>query len=39
MNEPRPHLYESNPEDRISQKDLKQLKVTTYTNKVYLLSR
>ena len=36
MNEPRPHLNESDHGNRITKKDLKELKVTTYTNKVHL---
>ena len=36
MNEPRPHLDESDLEDRMIKKGLKELKVTTYTNKVHL---
>ena len=36
MNESRPHLNENDYEDRMTKKDLKELKVTNYTNMVYL---
>ena len=36
MNELRPHLNENDPKDRITKKDLKELKVATYTNNVQL---
>ena len=32
MNELRPHSKESDHEDRMAKKDLKELKITTYTN-------
>ena len=35
MNELRPYSNESNTEDRMSKKDLKELKVTSHTNKVH----
>ena len=38
MNEPKPHLNESNREDRRTKKGLKETKVTTYTSKVHLSS-
>ena len=37
MNEPRSHLDESDPKDRMTKKNLKEWKVTTYTGKVHLL--
>lgn len=36
MNEPIPHLNESNIEDRMTKKNLKKMKVTTNTNKMHL---
>ena len=36
MNEPRPRDIESELEDRITKKALKEIKVTTYTNNVHL---
>lgn len=36
MNKPRPYRNESNPEDKMTRKDLKEMEVTTYTNKVHL---
>ena len=36
MNELRPHPNESGPENRMTKKGLKEMKVTTYTNKVHL---
>ena len=35
MNEPRQHLNKSDFEDRMTTKDLKEMKVTTYINKVH----
>ena len=35
MNELRLYLNENDPEDKIVKKNLKQLKVTTYINKVH----
>ena len=34
MNDPRPHVNENDPKDRMTKKDLKELKVTGYTKKV-----
>ena len=36
MNEPRSHPNERDSEDRLAKKGLKELKVTTYTNKMHL---
>ena len=36
MNEPKPHPNESDPENGMVKKSLKELKVTTYTNNMQL---
>ena len=36
MNEPIPHMNESNIEDRMTKKNLKKMKVTTNTNKMHI---
>ena len=35
MNESRPHSNESDPKDMMVKKDLQELKITIYTNKIY----
>ena len=35
MNEPKPHPKESDHENKMTKKNLKKMKVTTYTNKTH----
>ena len=38
MNEPRPHLNETDPDDTMTKKSLKELKVISCANKMHLPS-
>ena len=36
MNESRSYLSESDPKNRMTKRSLKEMKITTYTNKVHI---